>query len=73
MKCSCCNTEMEKGYLKSSHGMHWGPDRELGSVRDDIHLAKAGWKELSEGVFVESYCCRNCGTIIVPLKKVKSE
>ena len=73
MKCSYCCAEMKKGYLKSSHGMHWGPDRELGSVRDDIHLAKAGWKEMSEGVFVESYCCRNCGTIIVPLKKDKSE
>jgi len=69
MKCPYCCAEMEKGYLKSSHGMHWGPDKELGYVRDDIHLAKVGWKEMSEGVFVESFCCRNCEAIIVPLRK----
>ena len=63
MKCSYCCAEMEKGYLKSSHGMHWGPDRELGSVRDDIHLAKAGWKERSEGVF--------CGVLL--LQKLRND
>jgi len=67
MKCPYCHVAMEKGYLKSSRMIHWGTERELGYVRNDIHLTKSIWKGMAEGYFAESYCCQNCKNIIVPL------
>ena len=40
MTCPFCNEELEKGYIKSSHAIQWGPVRELGLVNGDIVLAK---------------------------------
>jgi len=70
MKCPYCHAEMEKGYLKSSRMMHWGSERELGYVRNDIHLTKSVWKGMVEGCFAESYYCRTCRNIMVPLNEI---
>ena len=31
MRCPYCLAEMQKGYVKSSQGIHWGPEKELGA------------------------------------------
>ena len=65
MTCPFCNEELEKGYIKSSHAIQWGPVRELGLVNGDIVLAKPSVKGIFEGLFVESHCCNKCRKIIV--------
>ena len=66
---SCRNAEMQKGYVKSSQGIHWGPEKELGAMGNDIHLAKPTWKSMAEGLFVDADFCEMCGKIIISLKK----
>ena len=68
MKCPYCNAEMKDGYLKASHAISWGSDRELGYFPEDIKLAPVTWKGLCEGVFVQSCHCPACKKIIVSLE-----
>ena len=72
MKCPYCNEEMEKGYIKSSHFIHWGKEKELGLVLDDIKLSPNGLKEgitgFFEGHFVEACHCSGCNKIIIELE-----
>ena len=65
MTCPYCDGEMEKGYIKSSHAVHWGPGKELGFVNDDIVLAKPSMRGILEGLFVEAHCCKNCKKVVV--------
>lgn len=72
MKCPYCNEEMESGYIKSSHFIHWGKEKELGLLLDDIKLSpnglKEGIKSFFEGHFVEAYRCSGCNKIIIELE-----
>ena len=68
MRCPCCNAEMKDGYLKSSHAIFWGPDRELGYYPEDIKLGPATWKGIFEGVFAQSSYCPACKKLIVSLE-----
>lgn len=65
MKCPYCGKEMEKGFLKSSHPIHWGEEKALGFVRKDLRLAKVSLEGFFEGYFVESYSCSECKKIVV--------
>ena len=65
MKCPYCNEEMERGYLKSSQRIHWGKEKALGFLPDDIKLTKDFWKGFFEGFYVEAYHCRHCGKIVI--------
>lgn len=71
MKCPYCNEEMEKGYIRSSHYMFWGKEKELGLDVNDIRLSHRSVKEFAKGFFkgffVESYHCGKCNKIIVSL------
>lgn len=68
MKCPYCEKEMEKGYIKSSHFIHWGKEEKLGWVRDDIKLVKNSWQALWSGFFAEAYHCETCKKIILSLE-----
>lgn len=67
MRCPYCNCEMERGYIKSSHFIHWGKEKELRLLSDDIKLVKRTLSSMFEGNFVESYYCSECRKIIVSL------
>ena len=69
MKCPFCNEEMEKGYIKSSHLIHWGKDRKLGFFpNDDLKLVKRGRMGFVRGHFAEAHYCGSCRKIIVELE-----
>lgn len=68
MICPCCNTEMNVGYLKSSHYIHWGKEKSLGFIPDDIKLTKGQrFQGFFEGFYVKSYHCSTCNQIIIAL------
>jgi len=67
MRCPYCNREMKMGYIKSSHAICWGTEKEPGVVKDDLCLTKPTWRGISKGLFAESYDCEACGILIVPL------
>ncbi|MBE6020967.1 MAG: hypothetical protein E7228_04375 [Clostridiales bacterium] len=67
MECPYCKEEMEKGYIKSSHFIHWGKEKKLKLIHDDIKLVKNTAAGFFEGNFVESYYCSSCNKIIVSL------
>ena len=60
---------MEKGYLKSSHPMLWGKDKELGPDKEDIRLVRYSVKMMLKGMFwghaLDSYRCEECKKIII--------
>lgn len=58
MDCPYCKGDLEKGYIKSSHAVHWGPAKEFGFVNDDIVLAKPSMRGILERHFVEAHCCK---------------
>ena len=65
MKCPYCSKEMESGFIKSSHHMHWGKEKELGFLPNDLKLTKNSFEGMLDGKFVESYYCSDCKKIIV--------
>ena len=65
MNCPYCNKEMDLGYLKSSHFIHWGKDQTLGFLPNDLKLTKLSLEGMLKGNFVESHYCSNCKKIIV--------
>ena len=65
MTCPFCNEALEHGYIKSSHAIHWGANKELGLVDNDIALAKPTMRGMFEGLFAEAHCCKKCRKIIV--------
>lgn len=69
MKCPYCKQEMEKGYIKSSQFIHWGKERKLGFVREDLKLAKRSWMGFFEGYFVESHYCSCCRKIFADVEQ----
>ena len=73
MRCPYCNTEMEAGYIKSSHFMHWGTEKKLGYNPNDIKLVNGFWKGLFKGFFVEAHHCSTCGKITVSLDEPHKE
>ena len=66
MKCPYCGGDMKLGYIKSSHAVHWGPERELGAAAD-LCLVKPTMKGMLEGLFVESQYCAVCNKIMISL------
>ena len=68
MKCPYCNEEMENGYLKSNHTIRWGKDIEMGLITDDIRVNKFNWREIFGGCVVDTYYCKDCKKMIVPLE-----
>ena len=67
MKCPYCNEEMEKGYIKSSHLIHWGKEKNLGPGSNDINLINRSLGGFFKGNFVESNYCGCCNKIIISL------
>lgn len=67
MRCPYCNEEMENGYIKSSHLMYWGKEKELGFILEDIKLVKNFWKGILKGNFVNASHCSRCNKIIISL------
>lgn len=68
MNCPYCNKEMESGFIKSSHFIHWGKERELGFLPNDIKLTKTNLEAFMKGHFVEAYYCTTCNKIIVSVE-----
>ena len=68
MKCPYCNKELERGFLKTSHHVHWGKEKELGFNPDDILLTKNNVQTFIKGQFIDSYYCNDCKKIIVSLE-----
>ena len=67
MTCPYCHAPLQKGYLKSSQAIFWGPERAPGSISGDIPVARPTWKGLLEGLYAESGYCEACGKIIISL------
>ena len=65
MKCPYCAKEMERGFLKSSRFIHWGKERKLGFLPDDLKLTRNNLDAFFKGYFVESYYCDACRKIVV--------
>ena len=71
MKCSCCGSEMKKGYSYSQGRFQWIPaDEKLPLFK--WQLAKGG-VPLGTGSFwkgwrTTAWLCENCQTITIPLK-----
>ena len=73
MICPYCHREMETGYMKSSHFIHWGKDKSLGFIPDDIKLTKGQFfQAFFEGYFVKSYHCSTCNQIIIALDDIQN-
>ena len=68
MNCPFCNKDMKKGFLKSSHYMHWGEEKSLGFLPHDLKLTRFSLEAMLKGNFVESYYCSECKKIIVSIE-----
>ena len=69
MRCPYCREEMEKGYIKSSQYIHWGKERKLGFIPDDLKLIKRNWMGFFEGHFAEAHYCSRCKKIIMDVEQ----
>ena len=73
MICPYCHREMEIGYMKSSRFIHWGKEKSLGFIPDDIKLTKGQFfQAFFEGYFVKSYHCSTCNQIIIALDDIQN-
>lgn len=70
MNCPYCNKEMESGFLKTSHHVSWGKEKELGLNQDDILLTKNNLETFFKGQFIKSHYCSDCKKILVSLEEV---
>ena len=68
MNCPFCNKDIKKGFLKSSHHMHWGEAQALGFLPNDLKLTRFSLEGILKGNFVESYYCSECKKIIVSVE-----
>ena len=68
MNCPFCNKDMKKGFLKSSHHMHWGEEQALGFLPNDLKLTRFSLEGILKGNFVESYYYSECKKIIVSVE-----
>jgi len=68
MKCPYCSKEMASGFLKSSHFIHWGEDKSLGFLSNDLKLTKLSFEGTLKGNRIVYLDCiqdpGNLGTII---------
>ena len=68
MNCPYCSKEMASGFLKSSHFIHWGEEKSLGFLPNDLKLTKLNFEGMLKGNFIESHHCSYCNKIIVSLR-----
>ena len=68
MKCPYCGSEMERGYLRSSHGFVWGKEKELGIQKNTIKLAGPFLKGMFKGFYAKAQHCVVCKKLIVDLE-----
>ena len=66
MNCPYCSKEMDIGYIKSSHYIHWGKERALGYYPEDLKFNKKQFLSgFFEGFFVKAYRCEACRKILI--------
>ena len=64
MNCPNCNSEMEQGFIQSSHGILWSKRKHKFSFwagKDDIEVGAPALF----GLYKESYHCPQCDTIVI--------
>jgi len=66
-RCPYCGEDMKRGYIRSSHMMHWEPEKESGYTGKKIRLTKPTWKSMVEGILVESFYCEICRKMILSI------
>ena len=65
MKCSCCQSEMEKGFIQSGRDILWTEKRHIVSLKPKHEKEFIIASNPVGGATVKGFCCRKCKKIVL--------
>ena len=65
MKCPCCDSEMEQGYIQSQRPIIWSATKKHFAIIPDNNTDVGVTGESWGGCYAPSFLCRVCNKLIV--------